>query len=163
MKKYYNTNYSLLVTLLLPIRLRKNITAILLRSLVRPLELISESFIEYIEALVVSANSQVCYMEAMINDEFDFIERRIKIRTTDVDLEALITWKKTTNKRILIPSHNTDQRFLLNAKGQIGANGKDFEIVFPLGYTLSESEMTKLKQIVNRHKLSTKKYIVVNE
>lgn len=163
MKKYYNINYQLLVTLLLPIMFRQKITTALLYALVRPLELIGNKFIKYIESLVISANSQVCYMEAMINDEFDFVERRIRIRTKEVDFGSLITWEIKTNKRILIPSHDSDQRFLLNAKHQIGVNEFDFEIIFPLGFTLSDSEQNKLKQIVNRHKLSTKKYIVVNE
>lgn len=160
MKKYYNINYQLLVTLLLPIMLRQKITTALLYALVRPLELIGNKFIKYIESLVTTANSQVCYMEAMINDEFDFIERRIKIRTKAVDFLAMIFWEKEEKRSVVLYD---DKAFLINHKYQIGINEKDFEIVFPLGFALSDAEQMRLKQIVNKYKLSSKKYIVVNE
>lgn len=163
MKKYYNINYQLLATLLLPVMMRQKTTTALLYALVSPLELLGNKFIKHIESLVITANSQVCYMEAMINDDFDFVERRIKIRTKEVDFSSLITWDVKTNRRLSIPSRESDQRFLLNAKHQIGANEFDFEIIFPIGFTLSEAEQIRLKQIVNKHKLSSKKYIVVNE
>ena len=163
MKKYYNTNYSYLATLLLPVRLRAVLITALLRAMVHPLDRINDSFVKYRDNLITSSSSQVCYLQAMLNDEFDYLERRIKIRTTAIDLMSLITHDIKTDRRILVPSADNKNRVLLNARYQIGSSLKDFEIVFPAGYTLSESEQTKLKLIVNRHKLASKKYSITNE
>lgn len=163
MKRYYNTNYSLLISLLLPIIFRKNILTTLLRSMINPLELNNDLFTAFVQSLDVSSYSQICYLEAMINDEFDFIDRRIEVRNNEYDFDALINWRKETDKRIVIPLADSKQRVLFSAKGHIGTNENDFEIVFPLGWTLSKSETGKLKQMVNMYKLSSKKYIIVNE
>lgn len=163
MKRYYNTNYSYLATLLLPVRLRGVLTTALIRAMVQPLDRINDSFVKYRDSLITSSSSQVCYLQAMLNDEFDFLDRRIKIRTTAIDLMSLITHDINTDKRILVPSASSNNRMLLNARYQIGSSLKDFEIVFPKGYTLSKSEQIKLKLIVNRHKLASKKYSITNE
>lgn len=163
MKKYYNTNYSYLATLLLPVRLRAVLTTALIRAMVLPLDKINDSFVKYRDGLITSSSSQVCYFQALINDEFDYLERRIKIRTAAIDLMSLITHDINTDRRILVPSAESDNRTLLNARYQIGSSLKDFEIVFPKGYALSKAEQTKLKLIVNRHKLASKKYSITNE
>lgn len=163
MKKYYNTNYSYLATLLLPVRLRAALTTALIRAMIQPLNRINDSFVKYRDSLIKSSSSQVCYLQAKLNDEFDYLERRIKIRTTAIDLMSLITHDIKTDSRILVPSVDSKNRVLLNARYQIGSSLKDFEIVFPKGYTLSSSEQIKLRLIVNRHKLASKKYSITNE
>lgn len=163
MKRYYNTNYSYLATLLLPVRLRAVLTTALIRAMVQPLDRINDSFVKYRDSLITSSSSQVCYLQAMLNDEFDYLERRIKIRTTAIDLMSLITHDIKTDRRILVPSADSNNRTLLNARYQIGSSLADFEIVFPKGYTLSKPEQIKLKLIVNRHKLASKKYQITNE
>lgn len=163
MKKYYNINYSLLVLLLTPTLLRNDLFRLFLLSLIRPLDDLQSDFVRYDESLQTKNNAQICYMQAVINDEFDFYERRIKIRNYVFDFDSLLTWKITTVKRTVVGTRGSGNEYLRNAKGQIGANVTDFEIVFPVGYELSQNEQRNLRLLVNRNKLATKKYIISHE
>lgn len=163
MKKYYNINYSLLVLLLTPTLLRNDLFRLFLLSLIRPLDDLQGDFVRYDESLKTKNNAQICYMQAVINDEFDFYERRIKIRAFDFDFSSLLTWKITTTKRTVVGTRGSGNECLRNAKGQIGANVTDFRIVFPVGYELSQDEQRNLRLLVNKNKLATKKYIISHE
>lgn len=163
MKKYYNINYSLLVLLMTPTLLRQHMTNVFQDSMSKPLDAINNQFVKYMEGLVTIASSQVCYMQALLNDEFDFYDRRIKVRTYKFDFDSLILWDMSIPKRAMFGKKGSGNQFLLCKKGQIGANIPDFEIVFPVGFALSPDEERRLKQLVNQHKLATKKYIITNE
>lgn len=163
MKKYYNINYSLLVLLLTPTLLRNDLIRLLLLALIKPLNELQNDFVRFDESLQTKNNAQICYMQAMINDMFDFYDRRIKVRNNEFDFSSLLTWKITTTKRTMVGTRESGNEYLRNAKGQIGANVPDFEIVFPAGFTLSQDEQRNLRLLINRNKLATKKYIISHE
>lgn len=165
MKKYYNINYSLLVLLLTPTMLRNDAEIPLLTSLAKPLDSLNNDFNAYVQALETQIKGQTCYMQAMLNDEFDYNERRIIVRTAPIDFDYYLLWKENQNKPIMIFKEETDgfTPYLLSRDGLIGANNVDFEIVFPRGYTLSVSELRHLRTLVNQNKLDSKKYRIVYE
>lgn len=165
MKKYYNINYSLLVVLLTPTMLRNDVETALLTSLAKPLDSLNNEFNAYVQALETNIKAQTCYMQAMLNDEFDFNERRIIVRTAPIDFDYYLLWKENQNKPIIISKEGSDgfTPYLLSRDGLIGANNVDFEIVFPRGYTLSVSELRHLRTLVNQNKLASKKYRIVYE
>ena len=165
MKKYYNINYSLLVVLLTPTMLRNDVETALLTSLAKPLDSLNNEFNAYVQSLETQINAQICYMQAMLNDEFDFNERRIRVRTAPIDFDYYLSWKENQNRPITISCEETDgfTPYLLSRDGLIGANNVDFEIVFPRGYTLSVSELRHLRTLVNQNKLASKKYRIVYE
>jgi hypothetical protein len=165
MKKYYNINYSLLVLLLTPAVLRNDVQTALLTSLAKPLDLLNNDFDDYIQSLDTQINAQTCYMQAILNDNFDFNERRIRVRTAPIDFDYYLLWKENQNKSIMIFKEGTDgfTPYLLSRDGLIGANNIDFEIVFPRGYTLSVSGLRNLRTLVNQNKLASKKYRIVYE
>lgn len=165
MKKYYNINYSLLVVLLDPVILRNELQVTFLTSLAKPLDLLNNDFNAYIQSLDTQIKSQTCYMQAMLNDEFDYNERRIIVRTAPIDFDYFLLWKENQNKPVMVSKEGTNvfSPYLLNRDGQIGANNVDFEIVFPRGYTLSVSELRHLKTLVDQNKLASKKYRITYE
>lgn len=163
MKKYYNINYSLLVLLLTPTLFRNDLFRLFLLSMIKPLDDLQNDFVRYDESLQSKNNAQICYMQVVINNEFDFYERRVKVRNYVFDFDSLLTWKITTLKRTEVGTRGSGNEYLRNAKGQIGANVPDFEIVFPTGYELSQAEQRNLRLLVNRNKLATKKYIISHE
>lgn len=165
MKKYYNINYSLLVLLLTPTMLRNDAVTAFLTSLVKPLDSLGNEFDVYLQSLETRVKAQTCYMQAMLNDEFDYNERRIIVRTAPVDFDYYLLWKENQNKPIMISKEGTDSftPYLLSRDGLIGENNVDFEIVFPRGYTLSVSELRHLRTLVNQNKLAPKKYNIVYE
>lgn len=165
MKKYYNINYSLLVLLLTPTMLRNDAEIALLTSLSKPLDSLNNDFNDYVQVLETQIKAQTCYMQAMLNDEFDYNQRRIIVRTAPIDFDYYLLWKENQNKPIMISKEGTDgfTPYLLSRDGLIGANNVDFEIVFPRGYTLSVSELRHLRTLVNQNKLASKKYRIVYE
>ena len=165
MEKYYNINYSLLVLLLTPVVLRNDLNTTLLTSLANPLDSLNRDFNVYTQSLSTHINAQKCYMQAMLNDEFDFNERRIIVRTAPIDFDSFMLWKENQNKPTMISKEGTDgfTPYLLSRDGLIGANNVDFDIVFPIGYALSGSELRSLRILVNRNKLASKKYQIVYE
>lgn len=165
MMKYYNINYSLLVLLLTPTMLRNNVEIALLTSLAKPLDSLNNEFNAYVQSLETRIKAQTCYMQAMLNNEFDFNERRIRVRTASIHFDYYLLWKENQNKPILISKEGTDgfTPYMLSRDDLIGANNVDFEIVFPRGYTLSVSELRHLKILVNQNKLASKKYSIVYE
>lgn len=163
MKKYYNINYSLLVLLLTPTMLRNDLFRLILLSLIKPLDTMQGDFVRYHESLQTKTNAQMCYLQAAINDAFDYHERRIRLRNYTFDFDSLLTWKITTTKRIVVGTRGSGDEYLRNARGQMGANIPDFEIVLPIGYQLSSAEQRNLRLLVNRNKLATKKYIISHE
>ena len=165
MKKYYNINYSLLVLLLMPILLRNELIKTFITSAAKPLDSLNKEFNTLAESLQTNINAQTCYMQAMLNDNFDFVERRIRVRIAPIDFDFFLLWKENQNKPMMISKEGTEgfMPHLLNRDGQIGVNNPDFEIVFPIGYTLSDAELKRLRVLVNRNKLASKKYRIIYE
>ena len=163
MKKYYNINYSLLVLLLTPTLLRNDLVRLFLLSMIKPLDDLQNDFFRFDESLQTKNNAQICYMQAVINDEFDFYERRIKIRNYEFDFNSLLILDKSNNQRVPYTEQFTTPPYIIMEKGVIGADQIDFEVVFPVGFTLSSDEQRRLKILIHKNKLSTKKYIISYE
>ena len=165
-KNYYNTDYTLLAILLLPTFLRRKIIIALMAAMLKPLGLLHGQFVSYSDSLIIRANNQVCYMQAMLNDEFDYYQRRIRVRVAPVGVvDSLLLWREEQDKPILLCSEGVAEStpFLLFRDGQIGTGTSDIEIVFPSSFHLSVSEEIQLKTLINRHKLASKKYRIVYE
>ena len=165
MKKYYNINYSLLAVLLTPALLRNDAQTALLTSLAKPLDLLNNDFNAYVQALETQIKAQACYMQALLNDEFDYNERRIKVRTAPIDFDCYLLWKENQDKPILISSEGSAgfAPYLLSRDGQAGSNSIDFEVVLPGFFYLSTDEERRMKALVNKHKLASKKYRITHE
>lgn len=163
MKNIYNISFSSLIASHLANRIRNSVFIAYLLILVHPLEELQSIFLSYVNSLNTDINSQVCYMRTMLNDEFDYYERRVKVRTVKPDFDGVLTWHINTPKRILVGERGSGNECLRNARGQLGKNIPSFEIVFPLGYSLSDSESGKLRSLVNNNKLASKQYTIVYE
>ena len=165
MNKYYNIGYPLLHLLLTPVMLRNPLFSAFLIAFARPFEVLNVDFRAYVQSLETQTNSQICYMRAMLNDEFDYIQRRIKIRQASTDDSGRLLWKESQNKPIMLYIEGTPDTtpFLLNRDFQIGSDNFDFEIVMPTNMALSVLEIRRLKALVNQNKLASKKYRIVYE
>jgi len=164
MKNYYKVNYQLLLLLLTPTLLRNAIQTAFLTSLSDSLNSINEDFNSFTQSLKTMASAQTCYMQAILNDNFDYYERRIIVRPAPIDFDFFLLWKENQDKPVMISKEGTEGApYLLNRDGQIGANNNDFEIVFPYFFTFSNSELKRLRTLVNQNKLAPKKYTLLYE
>lgn len=162
-KNYYIMSYPRLALLLLPTMLRENLTVAFLTALVRPLTILHGYFDGYINSIDTSVNSQICYMTGLLNDRYDYYDRRIIIRDAPINYDDFFLFTEGDgNASLLADEGDGDPVFWVDS-GKLGTTVPDFEIVFPKGYVLSDSEEKQLKQIVNINKLASKKYRIVYE
>jgi hypothetical protein len=145
--------------------LRRPLLSAFLIATARPFEVLNVDFRAYVQSLETRTNSQVCYMRAMLNDEFDYTQRRIKVRQAQPDDEVLLLWIESRNKPVMLYREGTPeyQPYLLVRDNQIGSNNIDFEIVMPTNMALSTLEIRRMKALVNQNKLASKKYRIVYE
>ena len=169
MKKYYNIDYSQLMLLLLPVLLRNDLVKIFITSLVKPLDSLNNKFGSFIQSRQTNISAQKCYMQAMLNDEFDFSKRRIRVNTAPIDFFYFLLHTEEYAKPMMISKENLDEMGdpnnfiirLLNRDGQIGAGNADFDVVLPIGYTLSTEEEKRMRVLINRNKITPKKYNII--
>jgi hypothetical protein len=165
MKNIYNISYSRVALLLLPFIIRQKTIIAFMAAFMRPLEIMNEDFGAYRYSIDTSVNSQICYMRAKLNDYFDYYERRIKVRTASLNKDYYLLWQDQANKPNMIYDETqleTFKLYMLNKDWQIGANNADFEIIFPVGYILSNNDRNQVEALVNNNKLASTKYIIIN-
>lgn len=162
-KNYYNISFPRLALLLLPTMLRQNLIVAFVTALVRPLTLIHSKFDAYRLQVDTSVNSQVCYLEYLLNDTYDYYDRRIRIRDTPINYDGFFIFDSGTGKAVLLSDTGTGDASLWVDSGKLGTTNADFEVVFPKGYGLGNSEEKALRQLINNNKLASKKYNIVYE
>lgn len=79
---WYKVDFKKLVVLLLPISLRQPLLITLFQVFIEPLENIHYEFTEKRTDTLykIAHNGQVCYMRKALNDKFDRVDRRVKIK-----------------------------------------------------------------------------------
>lgn len=160
---YYNVNYSRLINLLLPPFLRKPVMVALGMAMMRPLDAQHREFMKYQSSIDVQVYSQVCYMQGLLNDRFDYYDRRIIVRNIEIDYQSNLIRDKRYSDRKTYPAKEYNPPYLFMRKGFIGADKHDFEIVLPKGFELSINEMNVLQRLVNTNKLASKYYKITYE
>lgn len=160
-KNYYNIGYSRLALLLLPTMLRQNLIVAFVTALVRPLTVIHSNFDTYRNQVDTSVNSQVCYLEYLLNDAYDYYDRRIIIRDAPINYDDFFLFDEPSGKAVMV-SDNEDPAWWAD-DGKLGATNADFEVVFPKGYVFTQSEEKALRGLINNNKLASKKYNIVYE
>lgn len=155
---YYNINYSRLAVLLLPSFLRNKILVPMVSAMASPLDSLHTQFVSFKNGIDFNSYSQVCYMQGVINDYFDPLERRITVRNVALDQDYYLFWKQALQKPVLL----SNQPYVLPQDLEIGTTNIDFEVVLPIGYVLTESEEIQLTNLVNQSKLASKRYRITN-
>ena len=101
-------------------------------------------------------NSQVCKLRKILNDEFDDIERRIKITDGQLyDRQYIYTIGEKKPKYLgkIFIRQNTDY----------ADTGIDFFVIVPTNINIEQNKY-KLEALINRYRLASKRYkIIYNE
>lgn len=164
MNSYFNINYARIGVLMLPTFLRKRLLVAFVKAMMKPLDNLNANFTAYRESLDTNLYSQVCYMQGVLNDNFDPLERRIRIQNATLDKSSFLYWRENKNKFVRLSKEGTPNFLprLENRDGLIGVDNPNFEVVLPIGYVLSEKEETFMRSLVNQNKLASKRYIITN-
>lgn len=143
MFSYYDINFYRLADWLTPRWMRKQRFLIILRACLYPLVLIHNSFIRYREAKLyeMAMNYQVCYMEAFLNDRFDFIGRGIFIEDS-LTVTTLYIFKRAEANPVWLYTRPEDIPVHVYTRGELMGNLTiDFIVWVPVGVPYDEAEM----------------------
>lgn len=100
-------------------------------------------------------NSQVCYLRKVLNDEFDDLQRRIRI--TDGQLyERKYIYTLGEKKPVYLG------KLFIRQTVDYADTGIDFFVVVSTEITNMEQNKFKLEAWVNRYKLASKRYKIIN-
>ncbi|NDW10442.1 hypothetical protein [Dysgonomonas sp. 520] len=151
---YYKIDYRRFVRLLLPPLLRRPLVLAFLDAAIAPIASLYRSFMELREdsAYKLRINGQVCHLIAMLNDNFDFIERRIYITDAEIDEWNQFIWKEKTDRPVMLGN------YMLQSERFIGADGIDFVVHIPASLNLNDDERARMKSLLRYYKLASKRY-----
>ena len=99
-------------------------------------------------------NSQVCKLRKILNDEFDDLQRRIKI--TDGQLyERKYIYTLGEKKPVKLG------KLYIRQATDYADTGTDFFVVVPVEINIEQNKY-KLEALINRYKLASKRYKIIN-
>lgn len=167
MNNVYNINWSRFVNDLLLISIRKPFLKALLRCLVGPIKQAHENFLAYRkEALYrVRHNSQIAYMEAVLNDSFDSVYNRIKIKNVQLK-EAIYFYEPEENKEVYFYEPEDNEPVYFYEDDDLAGEGVDFVVMVPPDlHPLNPNDelalLTHIKAQIDYYKLYSKNYKII--
>ena len=153
----FNVNFKKMAVWLTPQFLRQSKYLLLLQAFTWPLRQKYDSLIMFMNAQLyrLAHNSQVCYLEAMLNDKFDFTQRRIYI--TDFDGKKRIYFWPDADERDV--NFGVDVYFWPDS--DYADSGIDFTIHLPTDVVTTNAKMIYLNSLMATYKLPSKNYNIV--
>lgn len=151
----YDVNFKRLALLILPPFLRKPLMAALAYAAVAPLNFLHTKFVLFQRATDyrLTHNGQVCHLRAVLNDQFDPIERRITLTDQVTGVGPLMLWVRAEDRAFLLGTR------IINRRGADSENALDFWVNIPI--SIREAvDVTRLKAIVNTYKLASKRFSI---
>lgn len=158
---WYKIDYNRLVRLLLPTMLRKPIIQSFLDAMVTPVKTLYNAFNSYRKEAdyKLNHNSQICYLQAVLNDSFDSDNRRIYIGDAPIEEWSRFLWKESEDRPIMLPKNDeTSDAFMLQSERFIGANSLDFIVYAPNALNLNKNDLIKMNALIRYYKLAGKRY-----
>jgi hypothetical protein len=163
---YYHINFRELIRMLLPVRLRKTIMQRWLLALTRPVSDLYDRFIQNKQNNIytLSHNSQVVYLQAVLNDVFDYADRRIYI-ADDFSADPLYVFLPAESHPLWLgvtgePSSAAYQvPAWLYTRTETEYVGYNFVIMVPAAITI---DMVRLRALVDKYRLPSRNQYTVS-
>ncbi len=162
--RIYIINFKKLLVLNLPIELRKRIQIEWLNALITPFKELYGQFLNFrfVSIYEVTHNSQVCYLQAALNDIFDKEQRRFKI-TDGRFLEPLWIYSEAENKPAFIYSEQEQQPVFVYSDNDFMGVGSDFEVLapsdlLPVDEIAKTAYVSGVAALIDYYKLASKTY-----
>lgn len=154
--RIFLVDYNRLVNMLLPMELRTSVHVIWLRVMLSPVVFLYMLFGRNRQAnlYALSITPQVCYLEKMLNDRFDFGDRRIYI-DDPVRNDAFYLYQEAESKPVDFYMEIEALPLITYTDGEAGLVMEDFIVYVPEGLVFNMEEM---KALLDMYKLAGKKY-----
>lgn len=147
----FDLDFYKLASWITPRAFRKLNLGLMVKVCIFPLIHVYNSFLKYREAKIyqLTITPQVCYLERVLNDRFDFTLRRIKIDDAEWHLPLFI-YQEAELKPLAIFTDTEAKPKYLYSEGEAGLALNDFVVLVPLALSFNEPEM---KGIIDTYKL----------
>lgn len=154
----YNPDFKRIVSLLLPVRLRKPKLVSYLYVAVAQIQGISRTFDVFRQNTDyrLSLNSQVCHIRAVLNDRFDPAERRIYIDDVSSMPEKLLHRRSTS---LFLTVGLRPDAVVINHRNLGGFDSYDFVVVIP-SELKDKFDEVQMRAIIDTYKLAGKRYLL---
>lgn len=156
--RIYIVNFKKLVTQRLPVDLRQQKVMAFFLAFVSPIVTIYNALILFRTNMLYKLliNSQVVYLEKLLNDRYDTTLRRIHI-LDGKEYAASFLFTKAESKPMVIYRKSEDRPKFLYTRGEAGQYTFDFVVFVPVSVTYDTNEMTSL---VASNKLASKLFTI---
>lgn len=155
---YYTIDWKRMVRWNLPVSRRKPRLLAMLYALIYPVVVVYQALIKYKKAkqyqLLISP--QVCYLERLLNDRFDYGLRRIRIDEPIVH-DPWYLFQEEELKPEYLFTEGENQPVYLFTESEAGEIKDDFIVLVPAGLSFDSNE---LKSLLNQFRLAGKKYSI---
>ena len=153
----------------LPTLLRTTVRMIWIKTIVSPVWNIYDRLLDFRRASLykMSHNSQIVYLQKVLNDKFDYTDRRISIRNSDI-LEPVWHYDAQEQRAVYYYDTADDVPVYFRSQAYFERLNADFEVIIPLALkpaTQPKVEVFELQVslLVDYYKLYSKKYIIKYE
>ncbi len=155
-KNIYHLDWRRLVRMLLPVNMRKARMIALSEAANSSLIWLYAQFLNFKLAVEyqLTITPQVCYLQRLLNDRFDFTLRRITIVDAPT-YHAILLSIQIESKQLLLPLQGEENPIALPLRSEVAQYSSDFIIRMPNDVVY---DIHELSAVLSKYKLSTKKF-----
>jgi hypothetical protein len=167
MNNIFQINWPTFVDSLLLLSLRKTFIKAWLKCLIEPIKDLHARLLIYRNHSLyrVRHNSQIAYMEAVLNDHFDNVLRRIRIKNVSLK-QPVYFYEPEENKEVFFYEPEDNKPIYFYEDDELAGEGVDFVVcVPPILQPLVEADeielLTKMRGQIDYYKLYSKNYTII--
>ncbi len=167
MENVYNNNWNNFIISNLPFEERKPKTIKWLNVILKPIVRLHIEFLAFRNQALykVNHNSQICFLQAVLNDVFDNTQRRIIIRNA-ILREPLWFYEPEENKPVLFYEESDNKPVYFREESEFIGDGADFLVLVPIDIKPTNTQelnafIIKMEGQLNYYKLFVKNYKIL--
>lgn len=159
--RIYNIVYSKLVQWLTPAMLRKPRMLAWIGICTSPINFLYRDLLRFRSLTLyrLGITPQVCFLEKLLNDQYDFIGRGIHI-VDAAQTDPTYIFQDAEEKPVYMYTDAENLPVFMYTDGEAGDLKDDFIVIVPLSVTFNHNEMTSL---INAYKLASKQFKIVQK
>ena len=167
MENVYNNDWSKFIISNLPFEERKPKTIKWLNVILKPIARLHIEFLAFRNQALykVNHNSQICYLQAVLNDIFDNTQRRIIIRNA-ILREPLWFYEPEENKPVLFYEEIDGKPVYFREESEFIGDGADFLVLVPIDLKPTNTQeeiafLIRMRAQLDYYKLFVKNYKIL--
>lgn len=160
---WYRVDYNRLSVLLLPTFLRKKNLISFVQELIAPIDSLYYLWYNWRadNIIKIEHSGQVCYLRKILNDDFDPVDRKIRVEAGNL-FQTTYIYTGGEDKDVSLPMDQENNAIWLRTESETADSGLDFIVWVPSG--VYDASYFRLLAQINFYKAGGKRYnILINE